>query len=65
MSDITWHDDMENCPNNVTILLKLDDGDINFTEARHNTVPWAQYYPLKPDSGEDGVAYPVAWARVA
>jgi len=65
MSDITWHDDMENCPNHVDILLKLDDGEFRFTEARDNTVPWAHYYPFEPDNREISVAYPIAWAQVA
>lgn len=63
MSDIRWHSDMENCPNNATVLIRYDDKSYRLIEGDDNDTPWALYYPLK-EPKQQGVDYPEAWALV-
>lgn len=65
MSDINWHEDMENCPNDVDIVTKYHDGTVSFTEAHNNDTDYRRYFPRpKGETRQAGVLYPVAWAVV-
>lgn len=62
MTDINWHTDMENCPNDVAILLGYDDGTFTLTEAEDNDTEWSKHYPRK--GSVRGVSSPIKWAAV-
>lgn len=64
-TDINWRFDLQNCPNDVPILLKYNDGSFRFVEGADNDTEWSRWFPRPTDEPEiSGVSKPVAYAVV-